>query len=86
MSTFGTPDAPVSSEGCANTRRSSERTPGKDKLLYRIPEACQFLGLSRSKVYMLIASGELPSVKIDGARRLRASDLRDYVASLQTAS
>jgi excisionase family DNA binding protein len=57
-----------------------------DKLLYRIPEACQFLGLSRSKVYLLIASGQLPSVKIDGSRRLRASDLREYVASLQPTS
>lgn len=56
-----------------------------DKLLYRIPEACHFLGLSRSKVYVLIASGQLPSVKIDGSRRLRASDLRDYVASLHPA-
>jgi excisionase family DNA binding protein len=55
-----------------------------DKLLYRIPEACQFLGLSRSKLYALIASGRLPSVKIDGSRRLRASDLHDYVASLHT--
>jgi hypothetical protein len=38
--------------------------------------------LSRSKVYALMSSGRLRSVKIDGARRLRAVDLAEYVESL----
>lgn len=54
-----------------------------DKLLYRVSEAGEQLGLSRSKVYVLIRSGAPPSVRIDGARRIRASDLEHYVASLQ---
>jgi excisionase family DNA binding protein len=56
-----------------------------DQLLYRVPEACQLLGVSRSKLYLLIASGELPTVRVGGTRRVRASDLRDYAAGLQTA-
>lgn len=56
-----------------------------DKLLYRVPEACELLGISRSKLYLLIASGELPTVRVGGTRRVRASDLRDFAASLQTA-
>lgn len=56
-----------------------------DKLLYRIPEACELLGISRSKLYLLIASGDLPTVRVGGTQRVRASDLRDYAAGLQTA-
>jgi len=36
----------------------------------RIPEAATVLGLGRSKVYELIASGRLKSVKLDNARRI----------------
>ena len=40
-----------------------------EKLLYRVTETAQLLGLSRSKVYVLIQAGVLPSVRIDGSRR-----------------
>jgi excisionase family DNA binding protein len=53
-----------------------------DRLLYRVTEAAECLGLSRAKVYELMRTGVLPSVRIDGARRIRADDLRAYVASL----
>lgn len=52
------------------------------KLLYKVSEAAMALGLSRAKVYELISSGALRSVRIDGARRIRARDLEDFVASL----
>jgi len=53
-----------------------------DKLLYRVPEVAEYLSLSRAKVYQLIRAGRLPSVRIDGARRIRGEDLRRYVAAL----
>lgn len=53
-----------------------------ERLLYRVPEVAEFLGVSKAKVYELIASGALPSVRLDGCRRVRADDLRAYVASL----
>jgi excisionase family DNA binding protein len=53
-----------------------------NKLLLRVPEAAESLSVSRAKVYELIRSGALPSVKIDGSRRIRLEDLRAYVASL----
>jgi excisionase family DNA binding protein len=52
------------------------------RLLYRISEAALALGLSRAKVYELINSGALQSVRIDGSRRIRAADLEAFVASL----
>jgi excisionase family DNA binding protein len=54
-----------------------------DRLLYRVTEVAVFLNVSRSKVYELLASGDLPSVKIDRTRLIRGSDLRDYVESLR---
>lgn len=56
------------------------------KLLYRVTETAQMLGLSRSKVYVLIQGGVLPSVRIDGSRRIRAEDLLAYVAALSSAA
>jgi excisionase family DNA binding protein len=57
-----------------------------DKLLYRVPEAAAFLSLSRAKVYELIKTGVLKSVRIGGARRVRGEDLRAFVASLGEAA
>lgn len=51
-------------------------------LLLKVPEVAGLLRLSRAKVYELIRSGVLPSVRIDGARRVRVTDLRAYVAGL----
>ena len=56
-----------------------------DVLLIKVPEAAAQLGVSRAKLYELIASGALPAVKVDGCRRLRVADLRSYVEGL-TAS
>ena len=53
------------------------------RLLYRVTEVAAFLNVSRSKVYELLASSALRSVKIDRTRLVRGSDLRDYVESLR---
>lgn len=53
-----------------------------DKMLYRVREVAEYLSLSRSKVYALMQSGALPSVRIDGSRRVRGEDLRAFVDSL----
>ena len=57
-----------------------------DKLLYKVPEVATYLSVSRSKVYELLKSGELPSVHIDRSRLVRKSDLEVYVDSLAAAS
>jgi excisionase family DNA binding protein len=57
-----------------------------EKLLYRVPEAAEALSLSRAKVYELIRAGVIPSIRIDGSRRVRVEDLHAYVRSLGRAS
>jgi excisionase family DNA binding protein len=53
-----------------------------DALLIKVPEAAAQLGISRAKLYELIATGAPPSVKLDGCRRIRTEDLRAYVDAL----
>ena len=48
--------------------------------LLTVVEAAQHLCVSRSKVYELLADGELPSVRIGRTRRIAMSALADFVA------
>ncbi len=50
-----------------------------DAMLLKVPDVVACLGVSRAKVYELMASGELPSVRVGGSRRIRASDLERFV-------
>ncbi len=43
----------------------------ENKLLIRPVEAAHLLSVSRSKLYELVASGALPSVRLEGGRLLR---------------
>jgi excisionase family DNA binding protein len=52
-----------------------------EKLAVRVTEAADALGVSRSKVYQMVASGELPTVEIGGARRVPVEALRSLVSS-----
>ena len=50
-----------------------------DKLLYRPAEAAELLGVGRSKVYALLATGEIPSVRVGKSVRVPAAALRRWV-------
>jgi excisionase family DNA binding protein len=54
-----------------------------DRLLLTVPAAARRLSLSRAKVYELIASGAIGSVKIDRARRIPVSECEAYVDRLR---
>ncbi len=47
--------------------------------LITIPVAAARLGLSHSKLYELIADGELPTVRIGRAGRISVGDLRLFI-------
>jgi excisionase family DNA binding protein len=57
-----------------------------ERLLYRVGEAAEMLGIGRSKAWELVSRGDLPSLKIDGARRVTRAALEDYVARLGEGS
>ena len=54
-----------------------------DKLLLTPLEAAKTLGIGRSKLYELLARGELASVYIGACRRVPLDALRAYVDELQ---
>lgn len=56
-----------------------------DELLLRPNEAARLLSLGRSKLYELVATGELPSVKIGRATRIPVADLQAWVARRSTS-
>lgn len=51
------------------------------KLLLTVEETASMLSLGRSKVYDLIAKGEIPSVKIWGSRRVPTDQLIGWLES-----
>ena len=70
----------------ATTARNEEPHIGAGRRLLVSPEeAASMLSVARSTVYVLIASGELPSVKIGKSRRLRVEDIEAFVDRLAGA-
>jgi excisionase family DNA binding protein len=54
-----------------------------DKLLLKPEEAAEMLSIGRSKVYELIGTGELVSVRIGTSRRIPADALAEFVRELR---
>ena len=51
-----------------------------DLVLLRIDVVSELCAVSRSRIYELIAAGDLPSIKIGASRRVVASQLREWIA------
>ena len=54
-------------------------------LLLRVPEVAENLGISRAKVYELMASGQLPSLRIGHSRRIPAEAIRRFIEQHEEA-
>jgi len=54
-----------------------EGTP--QRLLLRIPEVAETLGIGRTKIYEMIATGELPTIRIGRAVRISVATLQKWV-------
>ncbi len=57
-----------------------ERPTAIERLLLRPDEVAIALGVSRSKVYELLGSGELPSLRIGKSIRVSMKALRGWIA------
>jgi excisionase family DNA binding protein len=53
-------------------------------LLYKPEEVATQLRISRTKVYALLRTHQIRSVKIDGLRRIPAEALTEYIACLES--
>ena len=56
-----------------------------DKLLLKPEEAADVLSIGRSKVYELIGTGELASVRIGACRRVPTEALVEFVTQLRSS-
>jgi excisionase family DNA binding protein len=50
-----------------------------ERLAYRVAEAAAMVGISRSKMYELIAAGTMPTIRIGTAVRVPADALRAWI-------
>lgn len=51
-----------------------------EKLMVTVAEAAEMLGVCRNRVYELIYSGQLASVKMGRSRRIAVAELHRFVA------
>ncbi|MCJ2037610.1 helix-turn-helix domain-containing protein [Methylobacterium sp. E-041] len=52
------------------------------KLLHRINDTCDMLGVGRTTLYRLIAEGKLVTVKVYGSSRVTDESIRAFMTSL----
>ncbi len=57
-----------------------------NRLLYKVKEVAEMLGIGRSKAYELVRTGEIPSVRVGASLRVRGQDVQDYVDNLYVDS
>ncbi len=53
-----------------------------DKMLLTVDETADALGIGRTHLFKILASGEIGSVKVGRLRRIPATELERYIASL----
>lgn len=57
-----------------------------EQLLYKPNEAADSLRLGRSKIYELLASGAIKSIRVGRAIRVPASALKEYIEKQEVTS
>jgi excisionase family DNA binding protein len=87
MPGIGSTVDPVSTPSTSFGRyRVQEATRSSTARLLTVTQACDYLSLSRTTLYQLIAGGELATLKIRGARRVDVAELDRYIDRVAVAS
>ena len=64
--------------------RPSDVGPRPERIALSPDEAAYLIGVSRSRMYELMAAGDIRSVKIGRSRRIPRQALVDYIESLDS--
>jgi excisionase family DNA binding protein len=59
--------------------KENDNDDAKDKFLLRPAEAANLMGCGRSKIYELIASGQIPSLRIGSSVRVPTRRLLEWI-------
>ena len=62
-------------------RNPQEGTP--QRLLLRIPEVAETLGIGRTTIYELIATGVFPTIRVGRAVRISVRTLQEWVEACE---
>ncbi|MFF4619214.1 helix-turn-helix domain-containing protein [Nonomuraea jabiensis] len=68
--------------GCP-TRKSEPAKGVKHLKAYKVEEVAELLGVGRDKIYQLLRTRQLHSIKIGRSRRITDQHLADFIASLE---
>lgn len=72
-------------EGTLDSEEGPQRPPegqaGGGLDLLSIPDVCQALGMGKSWTYRRLKSGEIPSIKLGRAIKVKRQDLEEYLES-----
>ena len=67
-------------EADAQAEEASSREGGKGSaVILSMAEVCRELGMSKSWVYNRVRSGQIPSIKLGGAIKIKRADLDEYI-------
>jgi excisionase family DNA binding protein len=63
----------------------SNDTQGRlvEPIAVRIPEACRMIGIGRSKLYELISSGDIETIKIGVSRLVLVASLTKFIDDMR---
>lgn len=69
----------MSISGANDQRASQKRQAEIEPIAMRVPEACRYLGIGRSTLYVLIGEGEVEFIKLGSSTLLLTESLRSLV-------
>ena len=69
----------MSISGANDQRATRKRQNEIEPIVMRVPEACRYLGIGRSTLYVLIAEGEIEFIKLGSSTLVLTKSLRDLV-------
>jgi excisionase family DNA binding protein len=66
-------------------RRCTASSGGDQVQAYTVEEVADMLHVGRDKVYCLLRTGQLRSIKIGKSRRITSQHLAEFISSLENA-
>ncbi len=72
----------LESQAETEAQREERSSPDKAKgvaTILSMKEVCRELGMSKSWVYNRVRSGQIPSIKLGGAIKIKRADLEEYI-------
>ncbi|MFI9594410.1 helix-turn-helix domain-containing protein [Nonomuraea sp. NPDC052265] len=67
----------------SHRRSQSRQREAKHLKAYKVEEVAELLGVGRDKIYQLIRTRQLHSIKIGRSRRITDQHLADFITSLE---